>query len=268
MKIAVYRVPGRTHEDHLCAMQRGLARHGIQTEFFSDMPTGSFDACVVWGWAVGKRVRDSFDCPMLVMERGYIGDRFEWTSCGWDGLNGRARFTQVDDGKRFNRHFGHMLKDWKKSDGGYSLIAGQVATDHNVAHINILSWYRDVAVRLWRAGMKPMFRQHPVDTRRNVEMPAISFADIVDGTLEEAFSVADMLVTYNSNSAIDALMSGIPVHVEDAGSMVYDLASHDLTKVYPDREPRLQQVAWCQFSMSELKSGDAWDTVRLSMERK
>ena len=34
------------------------------------------------------------------MERAYISDRFTWTSLGFDGLNGRAKFPQINDARR------------------------------------------------------------------------------------------------------------------------------------------------------------------------
>ncbi|WPE19948.1 hypothetical protein [Shinella zoogloeoides] len=264
MKAAVYRVPGRSHEDHLTAMARGLSTHGLRVEYFEAAPAADADFAVVWSWRVGLRIRPVFSGPILVMERGYLGDRFHWTSLGWDGLNGRARFARVDDSSRFDEHFGGMLAPWRPG-GGYALIAGQVVGDTALIGIDILKWYRQIGVELWRQGWDVKFRQHPVEVQRGVAPPHVSFAERLEGDPTAALSGAGLVVTYNSNFATDALMAGVPVHAQDQGSIVYDLASHDLQVVRPDRKARLEELAWRQFSRDEISTGAAWEVVKEAM---
>lgn len=59
-----------------------------------------------------------------MLERGYIGDRKQWLSLGWNGLNNRATFAEVDDGgARFRRYFDGMLKT-PQEGGRYVLLVG------------------------------------------------------------------------------------------------------------------------------------------------
>lgn len=265
MRAGVYKVPGRTHEDHLVAMANGLQKHGIDYEFFTAEPPTNIDFAVVWSFRVALRVREYFSGPILVMERGYIGDRFEFTSLGWDGLNGRARFTKVDDPSRFEKYFGHLLKPWK-SGSGYALIAGQVVGDSALIGVDIHRWYRETGVALWKQGWEIRFRQHPVEVERGIPAPHVSFAKHIDGELDDALAGAGIVVTFNSNTGVNAILAGIPVHAADLGSMVFDLASHDLQVTKPDREARLHEMAWFQHSLDEIKSGSAWEIARESME--
>lgn len=264
MKAAVYRIPGRTHEDHLVAMAGGIASHGINVEYFGSLPASDADFCVVWSWRTGLRVRQYFSRPILCMERGYLGNRFEYTSLGWDGLNGRARFTKVDDSSRFDKHFSHLMKPWKETSG-YALIVGQVAGDTALIGVDIHRWYRDTAVALYKQGWDVKFRQHPVEVERGVKLPAVPFAEVLTGSLDDAFADAGLVVSYNSNSGTDAIMAGVPVHAADKGSMVYNLASRNFNPVKPEREARLHEMAWMQHSLDELKSGAAWEIARESM---
>lgn len=264
MKAAVYRIPGKTHEDQLTAMAAGLDRHGVHVQFFSDLPAQDADFTVTWSWRVGMRVRQYFSRPILCMERGYLGNRFEWTSLGWDGLNGRARFTVIDNKSRFEKHFGDLLKPWK-STTGYALIVGQVAGDTALVGTDIRKWYKETSVSLFKQGWDVAFRQHPVEVERGVALPSVPFARMLSGSLAEALLGAGLVVSFNSNSGTDAVMAGVPVYAADEGSMVYELASRDFNPVKPDRSSRLQEMAWFQYSIDEIKSGAAWDVVKESM---
>ena len=245
-------------------MADGLQRHNVETAFFSTIPDQNIDFAVVWSWKVALRIRSYFSGPVLVMERGYIGDRFDWTSFGWDGLNGRARFTVNNDASRFDKHFEHLLKPWKKASG-YALIIGQVVGDAALLGTDIHAWYRKVGVALWKQGWDVRFRQHPVEVERAVAIPHVSFAETLTGSLDEALADAGFVVTYNSNAGVDAVLAGVPVHAEDAGSIIFDLAAHDLQVIKPDREMRLREIAWMQFQMEEIRTGQAWEVARESM---
>lgn len=78
------------------ALAEGLRRHGI-----SDLGQ---NVVVCWGWHTGRGYRAQ-GRDVLVFERGYIGDRFKWTSIAWNGLNGRGTFPDYPDdgGARFRR---------------------------------------------------------------------------------------------------------------------------------------------------------------------
>jgi hypothetical protein len=62
---------------------------------------GNVDAICCWGWRRGREwFAKGYD--VLVMERAYLDNRFVWTSLGWNGLNGRARWPiPVDGGARW-----------------------------------------------------------------------------------------------------------------------------------------------------------------------
>ena len=86
-----------THGD---AVRAGLERHGIEVEFASTNEPRDCDFAVIWGWKQ-HAVIDA-GRPVLVMERGYIGDRMAYTSMGWNGLDGRALFPHATDPTRLD----------------------------------------------------------------------------------------------------------------------------------------------------------------------
>jgi hypothetical protein len=248
------------------AIARGIAECGDDVEKFQRTPPNGMDAIVVWGER--KRVRlfcEGFKQPILVAERAYLGDRFSWTSLGWDGLNGHARFNEVFESDRFDRHFASDLKPWRDNSKGYALIMGQVMGDMSLANVDIVQWYKDTATELWKAGWDIRFRPHPESDRKGHERPRVPFAKIAEGSLDDALSGAGLVAAWNSNSLLDAVMAGVPIYAGDCGSMVYGLASRDFNPVRPHREKRLNEIANVQWTMDELANGSAWGVVKAAM---
>lgn len=84
--------------------------------------------------------------------------------------------------------------------------------------------------------------------------------------LKTALKTAHALVTHSSNVAIEAACLGTPVFVNPA-SAAAPVGETDLSKIEtpscPDRDPWLAHLAYNQFSLDEIRSGEAW---RLLME--
>lgn len=249
--------------EHAVAMSEGLKRHGFDPVIVpkGSMPPEGSPFIVCWGWREGNRLREAGH-NVLVMERGYIGDRFYWTSLGWNGLNGRATWNApADKGERFEQHHGHLLKPWK-SGGDYALIIGQVRGDAALMNVVIDQWYVEAASALRQRGLKVMFRPHPESIRRKIDGRALLDSRI-DGSLEDAFAGASCVVTYNSNTGVDAALAGVPVVAVDEGAMARSVASHGigLPLVTPDRSEWCRRMAWRQWTPEEIASGLAWEHV-------
>lgn len=77
---------------------------------------------------------------------------------------------------------------------------------------------------------------------------------------------AHALVTHGSNAAVESVILGCPVfvHKDSAASLVgrTDISKIE-TPVYPDREPWLHSLAYCQFDSSELVDGTLWKFIDL-----
>lgn len=268
MRAAVYLSPGKAVSGHLAAMIHGLQRHGIVASTFSHMPDPMADFAVTWGWRVARRIKEGgFAKPVLVMERGYLGDRMQiWTSLGWDGLNGRARFPEPQDGgQRFWSNHGHLAKEWERFDG-YYLVAGQVLGDQSLLGVDYLEWLKDTIDELDRMGVDARFRSHPEAVKRGQVFPVPSYM-VSTGTLADDLAEAACVIAYNSNATVDAVLAGIPAVTCDEGAMAFSITSHHVSQplVTPDRSEWFRQMAWCQWTTSEIQSGEAWEIVRTAM---
>lgn len=245
------------HNEHAKALQRGLKRHGIDSFVKS---SGPFDTPVVacWGWRRGSVLRD-LGKQVLVMERGYVGDRFQWTSLGWNGLNGRADFrlpAQVDD-QRWRDNFENLMKPWQMG-GDRIVVMGQHPNDASVRRIKFVEWADSVIEKLRTMTDTPIvFRPHPLAMRVRVK------ADTLHGDLASALVRAAAVVTYNSNSGVDAVLAGVPTIAMDEGSMAWPVTTHELMPEPPHkvRDDWAHRLAWCQWTLPEIESGLAWEHV-------
>jgi len=277
MRVALVHGISSRHQIEACdRIRKGMLARGDEVSVHpggQNMPA-HFDVVATWGWRVGQQYRAKYGKPVLVMERGYIADRFTWTSLGWNGLNGRATFPLIDDaGARFWQHFRDRLKPWKFAEpagaAGYALIIGQVPHDAACAAINFQRWARETATQLRLQGWGVRFRPHPKapDLRCGVDMAPGDVRYQDDGGLEKAFEGAAFVVTWNSNAGVVAALAGVPVVALDVGSMAHPVASHDIAApiTMPDRLRWAQRLAWCQWLPAELADGSAWEAVRSAL---
>lgn len=246
---------GRHQVEHQKAMAKGLASLGIEPVLASGN-VSSTEHVACWGWRLGRSLRNRGH-EVLVMERGYLGDRFYWTSLGWNGLNGNAEFPEYPDdgGERFRSHY--KMKAWR-TDGEYVLLMGQVPGDASLRGADLSGWYVDAAMKAQNAYEMPVrFHEHPMAVRRGIRRRP-RFTEPSIGTLDEALSRAAVVVTYNSNSAVDAVMAGVPAVTLDKGSMAWDVAAHRIGELHrPAREAWAHGLAWRQWSLDEIASGFA-----------
>lgn len=248
------------------AFATGLERHGWHVSL---QPVASpCDLLVVWGVrnqpVIQQQKRQGRE--VCVLERGYLGDRFTWTSVSFGGgLNGHAEFrgAREDDASRFDGNFGHLMQPWQRprSTGWRALLIGQVSGDMSLAGLNVDAWYQETAKQLRQRGWEVFFRPHPVAVSKGQSGILRGVANL-EGTLAEALDFVDIVVTYNSNTGVEAVLAGCPVIAMNRGAMSWEVAGHALDEiVMPDRTAWASALAWKQWQIEELRSGVCWDVV-------
>lgn len=255
MRLTIHASPMSRHQrEHQEAMAEGLRRISVEPVLTSGEPRTKQVAC--WGWRYGRRFHEAGH-DVLVMERGYLGDRFAWTSLAWNGLNGRGEFPEYEDdgGERFRAHYG--MQPWKEG-GEYVLLIGQVPGDASLRGKDMNAWYADAAMKAQNAYEMPVkFREHPMALRRGINR-RVAYTEPSTGDLAEALAGAAVVVTWNSNTAVDAVIAGVPAVAMDEGSMAWDVAAHRIGELRrPDRSAWAHRLAWRQWSMDEIRSGVA-----------
>lgn len=273
MKIHVYGANDRAHKERLMPALRGLERHGLTYEIIVNGRVRECDLAIAWGARREAQLKSGRRA--MIVERGYIGDRFIWTSMGFDGLNGHADFCNArvkDD--RWAQHFEAYLKPQRKRcDGEHVLLIGQVYNDAALKGTNIGHWYRNVIDGIHGIGEKIVFRHHPA--RRSHHKSVVEEADDITPDkepLSESMAKAKWVVTFNSNVGVDATLAGVPVVACDNGSMVWGLVPSDplvMPRLDAGTEARRERwahsMAYTQWSPLEMADGLAWEHLRQGM---
>lgn len=228
-------------------MAAGLQRHGVTVEWGQ----GDCDLAIVWSHnehaAIERQRAKGRD--YLVVECGYLGNRLKECSLGFNGLNGDAEAPPAGDINRSNR-WGHLLQFPRRGD--YLLIIGQVPGDAAIRDINFSKWVSDAEQAARHIGLPIYYRPHP-QGHTNTHLPELK------GSLAGALQNAHQVITYSSNTGVDAVLAGCSVVAYSKRSMVWQLASHDgRYKQLPDRTEWLNALAWRQWQLSELQNGSAW----------
>lgn len=252
-------------ESHAAALADGFRAHGIPVAVTNSLERAETERVACWGWRVGQKLR-ARGKQVLVMERGYLGDRFAWSSLGWNGLNNFATFgTQRDAGQRFRDNFGSLVQPWQPQ-GRYVLLIGQVQGDMSLRGRDLSDWYDEQAEQAHAVtGLPVLFRPHPMSLDRGYRRQTVKLAAELLGDLRTALAGAALVVTFNSNTGVEAVLAGKRTVVADVGGMAWDLCAHTVRDAWnapaPHREPWLEKLAWCQWTMEEIRSGEAWATV-------
>lgn len=196
--------------------------------------------------------------PVIVIDSGYV-KRDQYFSVGLGGLNGRADFKNADSPSDRWASLGVEILPWRE-DGGHVLICGQVPWDAACQHVDHIKWcqetVRDIRVRTKRPLL---FRPHPACKERvNYHVDC----EVSERSLDDDLDGAQCVVTFNSNSGVDAAIRGVPVFAADVGSMAWPIANKTYqwinAPVITDRTQWAHNLAYTQWTIEEMKEGQPW----------
>jgi len=171
-------------------------------------------------------------------------------------LNGRADFKNKDmPSDRFNA-LGIEVKPWKQGD--FLLLCGQVPWDASVDHIDMMKWLDDAVIEIRKVTDRPIiFRPHPSFKQAMVGRTLYS-KEPLEKDLKDAWAV----VTFSSNTGVEAAIAGVPVFAFDEGAMALPVANTKWTELedprMPDRTQWLNNLAYCQWTPDEMREGLPW----------
>jgi hypothetical protein len=165
-----------------------------------------------------------------------------------------------------------MMKPWREKPhaGEYVLLMGQVPGDMSLRGLNMNRWLSQMVHMLERAGHRVKFRPHPKTAKVHFTSIRVDMQHINRMTplpLGVAVHAAKWVVTYTSNSGVDAVMEGIPTVTCEEGAMAWDITGHNPCQPppTPDRSEWCRRMGYTQWSPEEIKSGVAWDHLRVGV---
>lgn len=209
---------------------------------------------------VFQRQRDN-KLSVIVLETGYVnrgGGENHHYAAGFNGLNARADFRNKDMPDDRAKLLGVECKPWRER-GEHIVLCGQVPWDASVDHTNHIHWLHATAKQLRGKTSRPIvFRPHPKGPHLDIPGTRLSTAR----TLQDDLRSAHVVVTFNSNSAVEAVLDGIPAFADDYGSMAWDMCAHDFEAIEgfptPERTQWLSNLAYAQWTPDEMRSGQTW----------
>jgi hypothetical protein len=192
----------------------------------------------------------------------------------------------------FNKNRLHKLKQhlsipefsgWKNHKEGNILILCQLPGDASLRGQRMSEWLIDTVDALRIQTDRPIsIRLHPAMSHKGraelvSELGPILFKNYqnvywFDGTgttLQEDLNNAGICVTYSSGSAIDAILSGVPVLALDEGNLAYPVSSHRLDNLDNPKLVSIEKInewlialansQWCE---QEMLDGKVWNHLQ------
>lgn len=259
MRVGVY-----AREDNLeaGAFAAGLLAQGYKPVWrsASDYKQGDverFEAVVITGLrAQGAWIRDDYRArgiPVVVIDYGYlarVSGKATWETGHWqvsvDGLNRPPSFECPGD--RFEALGVEIVPKRKAAKGLKPLVLGQHVGDpsHGLDAEAMGHWVED---QCWEFGAR--WRPHPDSPDVEVD------AEKVEGTLAEAFAGASVVHTLCSTAGLDALLAGVPAVAHMPNRACWGELSSEKLPTVEARRALCARLAYGQWTLNEMRSGQA-----------
>tara|TARA_Y100001938_G_scaffold103724_1_gene141606 strand:- start:11795 stop:12706 length:912 start_codon:yes stop_codon:yes gene_type:complete len=198
---------------------------------------------------------------ILILERGFV-KREQYYSIGYNHQNGHADFkNELMPPDRWNK----IEKEIKpyRSKGEHILLCGQLPSDTSVQDIDYNNWLRDIVKEITKYTDRPIiFREHPqLRPKHRIHLEGVFYSN--NKYLEQDFKNCWAVVSYNSNSLVEAALAGIPGFAFNKGSMAWTVSNRDLSNLENpnlsfDRNQWAYNLAYTQWTREEMEEGKAW----------
>lgn len=175
-----------------------------------------------------------------------------------------------------------VFPGWRDHTRGDILILPQLPGDASLRGAKVHEWLLDTIDLVRQQTNRPIqVRLHPAMSSRGREEFLQCLGPILlknhakltwhDGrtmSLSDQLKGVGVCVTYNSGSAIDCILHGVPTVTTDQGSLAWPVSWHwidDLESIEMPDEGQVNQwlhtMANCQWNLAEMRSGRAWQHV-------
>jgi hypothetical protein len=204
------------------------------------------------------------DLNTIVVERGYI-ERQDYYAIGFTNypreLNNESDFKNKGMPNDRAKQLNVSLEPWKEPDEKRKcvLVCGQTFDDANVDGVDYGEWLtKTLLVLLKTSDKKIIYRDHPLEKRHNIRIPkGVKLS--ADRSIEQDLEIAASVVSYNSNSCVEAVIKGIPAFTFSERSVAWDVTNHSLSDINNprkfDRQQWLNDLAYAQWNLKEIEQG-------------
>ena len=203
------------------------------------------DPIVVWGQLRGANNLLAKSKHFYRMDHAYIGRLDYYRMTRGDFQPSTLKERPADRWDQLRKKFNLKIGDWRKGKHVLVTLSDQRTYDF----FGQGQWPKEIEALVKRHTDRPVVLRPRTESRPIAEQ------------LRDAWC----LVTYASNSVIDALLAGVPVFTLGP-SIARPVGLSDLSKieapVYPEnREAFFRHMSYCQFTNEEFKNGFAIKTA-------
>ncbi len=168
------------------------------------------------------------------------------------------------DATRWNqisRDLNLTLNPWK-SNGEYILFLIQRDGGWGMKGLNPVQWAQQKILEIRKYTNLPIvLRPHPgkIADLTPLVRPGISISDSTKVSLLDDLSRSKAALVFNSSSGVASVLSGVPLWVDDSGSVCWDVSNKDVSQINNpimyDRTQWIQDLAACHWTDEESRQG-------------
>jgi hypothetical protein len=203
------------------------------------------------------------------MDHGYFGNAHDAPHWLRITKNGHTQTTLKNvPTDRYEKHFKRELKPWNKTGKDILFLPPTIATSN---FFNATNWIADTLKTLSNTTDRYVdIREKPYNPNISVDQYGATVK--VDRPTEHKgpidWSQYHAVITFNSNTMIEALHNGVPVFCGTQASAALPISETDFTKIetpkYGDRMALFASLAYSNFTMAEMADGTAWKILNES----
>jgi len=272
MRIVFYASDQPRERALAAAFRAGAGRYGHETTI---IPLGTLPTVKEYDLAcmVGVKARLLWNrvvelgIPPLMFDKGYDRHKFnggwEYWRLSYQVQNPDRTLTLGYPSDRFDA-MGVKVKPWRKS-GKHILYAGSSEKAHAFWGIPPPTQYaKQVVSRLREVTDRPIIYRPKPSWRGAMPVHNAEFSHGNKRTLAADLEGCYALVVYGSNACFEAALSGVPSIILGNG-VLRSISSTDLADINKprlgDRETLFHAIAYHQWTMAEMMSGEAFNTI-------
>lgn len=207
----------------------------------------------------------------VYIDLGYFGRREGGKLVGYHKLAVDARHpTAYFQNKRHSngrfKRFGYKIAPWRESSPtSHILIAGMGPKGAAAEGYHPGQWESEAVRIIRRHTKRPIIYRPKPNWAGALPIPGAQFTKPDSIKLELQLAGAHAVVSHHSNTNVEGLLHGIPSFTE--GGIAVGMGLSDLSQienpVLPDgRDQWLNDLAWVQWTVAEMRDGLAWRYLR------
>jgi len=230
------------------AMAAGVRRCGDEAIVCPAASTPKADVGVMYGWKLSHFTRKYPQYIYADLGFWQRDTHYRMTVNGWSSDS----YVKAGLSDARLKSFGVEVKPWNES-GNEILVVGSSRKSSQQHGFEYMEWERNAVEALKDSGRPIVYRPKPND----LEKQPIEGAGYDQRPLDEALASAYAVVTHHSNVAVQALAAGVPVHCVTGAAAAFSCPLGEFTR-QDGREQFLADVAWLQWTLDEMRSGQYW----------